>query len=78
MPVSFSLSDAPFSQRATLSVVMPHSMMVNGSVITSGGAFSAGCGGCVASAAMIFRRRSISGGQWMGPMASVPTAQALP
>ena len=60
-----------------LSVVMPHSMMVNGSVITSGGLFSAGCGGVVASAAMIFRRFSISAGQWLGPMASTPTAQPL-
>ena len=63
IPVRTDLSADPFNQRPTLSVVMPHSMMVKGSVITAGGSFSAGCGACVASAAMIFLRLAISAGQ---------------
>ena len=45
MPDNLVVLAAPSSQRPMLSVVMPHSMIVNGSVITSGGLFSAGCGG---------------------------------
>ncbi|MNW56254.1 hypothetical protein D3C74_339620 [compost metagenome] len=38
---------------------MPHSMRVNGSVIDSGGVFSAGAGRAVFSASTIWRRLAI-------------------
>ncbi len=46
-------SEAPACHCAMLSEVMPHSMMVNGSVITSGGTPSAGGGDHLRSASMI-------------------------
>ena len=62
MPVTAcSESSSEPSQLATESLVMPHSMMVNGSVITSGGSPSA-LGGCHSdSRAWISRRRRIRG-----------------
>ena len=56
MPVSCLLLSRALRRRFDAVVVMPQSIMVNGSVTTSGGSFSAGCGFCVASAAMIFFR----------------------
>ena len=42
MPVSSSLSSEPDSHAPTRSVVIPNSMIVNGSVMTAGGSFIAG------------------------------------
>ena len=56
---------------------MPHSMIVNGSVTTSGGLPSAGGGDQVLSAARMPLRRSSSRGQYRGPRGCTPTAQAL-
>ena len=78
MPESLSLVALPSSHLPTLSLVMPQSMIVNGSVTTAGGSFMAGKGRLVASAAMIFLRRGISLAQCVGPIASAPTAQPLP
>ena len=53
----------PPSHALVLSDVMPHSMTVKGSVMTSGGTPSAGVGFHFDRAAWMPRRRSISGGQ---------------
>jgi len=66
---------APRCHCAMLSEVMPHSMIVNGSVITSGGTPSAGGGDHLRSASMIPLRRAISRGQYFGPRDGMPTAQ---
>ena len=65
MPFSVVEFAEPLSQRPTLSVVMPQSMMVKGSVMTSGGELSAGRGGCLASAVSMVLRAAILAGQIM-------------
>ncbi len=66
--------EEPPSHCRTLSEVMPQSMMVNGSVITSGGTPRAGGGDHCRSAFMIPLRRIISRGQYEGPRDGAPTA----
>src|SRR3972149_4380829 len=72
----FNPPSPPPNQVLMLSLVMPHSMMVNGSVTTSGGTPSAGGGDHWRSALTMALRRLISRGQYLGPRAEVPTAQA--
>ena len=63
------------SQVLTDSLVMPHSMMVKGSVMTSGGSPSA-LGACQAeSRSWIRRRRSMIGPQWAADTVGELTAQ---
>ena len=60
----------------TVSVVMPHSMTVNGSFTASGGVPSAG-GGCHLRRAWMIRLRSAtSAGQWARPRAGVWVAHS--
>ena len=81
MPLSTpsSASSSLPSQDWTCSVVMPHSMRVNGSVMVCGGVFSAGAGRAVFSAVTIFLRRSISSGQITVPIGppGAPTPQPV-
>ena len=65
MPVSSSPAVDPDEPAArSRSVVMPHSMIVNGSVITSGGSFIAGSGAAVDERVDdLPAARSISAGQ---------------
>lgn len=65
MPVLMPSSppSSPASHCCTCSVVMPYSIIVNGSVIWAGGVFRAGWGRRVDRASMMPRRCSISAGQ---------------
>ena len=78
MPLSPSPSSALPVQRSIASEVIPHSMMVKGSVITSGGLFSAGSGDSLPSALTRTRRRATSAGQMALPTLGVPMAQDAP
>src|SRR6516225_10221515 len=74
-PASPPAASGPPSHCRTLSEVMPQSMTVNGSVMTSGGTPSAGGGDHWRSASMMPLRRAISRGQYVGPRDGAPTAQ---
>src|SRR6516162_6251543 len=65
------------AHRRTASVVIPHSMAVNGSVTTSGGVPRAGGGDQARSESMMTRRRVISAGQYRGPLAGAPTPSVV-
>ena len=68
-------SGAPPSQAVTLSEVMPQSMTVKGSVMTSGGAPSAGTGFQALRALQIPLRFSMIAGQRPGPAGGSGVAQ---
>ena len=72
-----SFASPPPSQALTLSEVIPQSMTVNGSVMTSGGTPSAGLGFALLSASHIPLRRSMIGGQYDGPAGASGVAHEL-
>ena len=76
-PFSSLVSSLPsLSQESRLSRVMPHSITIAGSSITSGTAPSAGEVGCLAHSAIAALRSATTAGQCFGPRASAPLPQA--
>src|SRR5690554_6614092 len=73
---SFESSSPSLSQESRFSRVMPHSISIDGSSITSGTAPSAGEVGCLLHSAMAALRSATTAGQCFGPRASAPLPQA--